>query len=333
MIRLIIQQKFPRAGVAGLSDKKIIAVAGATGSQGGGLARAILADPDSGFRVRALARNPNSPAARELTELGAEVVQADFYDESSVNQAFEGAYGAFLVTNFWAHGSAAKEIEEVNVLVRAAKAAGLRHVVWSTLEDTRELLPLDDERLPVLQEKYNVPHFDAKGEANELFRQAGVPTTFLNTTFFFQGFLQGSGPQRAEDGVLTLTLPLEDGKLLAGVDVADIGRTAYAILKGGEQFIGSTISLAGDHLTGAQYAQKLGAALGEPVRFQSVAYDVFRSLDVPAAEEVANMFQYYGDFDQEFTGARDLNRLRELNPALKDFDAWLAENASKIEVK
>ena len=315
-----------------MNDKKVIAVAGATGAQGGGAARAILADPASGFAVRALTRTPDSPAAKELTELGAEVVRADFHDEPTVHKAFEGAYGAFLVTNFWAHGSAAKETAEIEVLVRAAKATGLRHVVWSTLEDTRELLPLDDDRMPVLQDKYNVPHFDAKGEGNELFREAGVPTTFLNTTFFFQGFLQALSPKRAEDGVLTLTLPLEDGKLLAGVDVADIGRTAYAILKGGEPFTGSTVNLAGDHLTGAQYAEKLGAALGEPVRFQSVPYDVFRALDVPAAEEIANMFQYYGDFDREFTGARDLNRLREINPELKDFDTWLAENASKIQV-
>lgn len=166
-----------------MSDKKVIAVAGATGAQGGGVARAILADAESGFTVRALTRNPDAPAANELADLGAEVVRADFYDEPSVHKAFEGAYGAFLVTNFWAHGSAAKETEEVEVLVRAAEAAGLRHVVWSTLEDTRELLPLEDERMPVLQGKYNVPHFDAKGEANELFRRAGVPTTFLNTTF------------------------------------------------------------------------------------------------------------------------------------------------------
>ncbi|GAB2853349.1 NmrA/HSCARG family protein [Streptomyces deserti] len=315
-----------------MNDKKVIAVAGATGAQGGGAARAILADPEAGFTVRAITRNPDSSAARELAALGAEVVQADFGDEPSVHKAFEGAYGAFLVTNFWAHGSAAKETEEINVLARSAKAARLRHVVWSTLEDTRELLPLDDDRMPVLQDKYNVPHFDAKGEGNELFRKAGVPTTFLNATFYFQGFLQGLGPKRAEDGVLTLTLPLEDGKLLAGVDVADIGRTAFAILKGGERFVGRTVSLAGDHLTGAQYAEKLGVALGEPVRFQSVPYDVFRSLDIPAADEIGNMFQYYGDFDREFTGARDLNELRELNPELRNFDAWLAENVSKFEV-
>ncbi|WP_254390674.1 NmrA family NAD(P)-binding protein [Streptomyces sp. AC550_RSS872] len=227
-----------------MSDKQVIAVAGATGAQGGGAARAILADPESGFTVRALTRNPDSPAAKELAELGAEVVRADFCDEPSVREAFGGAYGAFLVTNFWAHGSAAKETQEIEVLVRIAKAAGLRHVVWSTLEDPRELLPLEDERMPVLQDKCNVPHFDAKGEANELFRQAGVPTTFLNTTFFFQGFLSMMGPKRAEGGVLTLTLPLEDGKLLAGVDVDDIGRTARAILENGERFIGHTVSLA-----------------------------------------------------------------------------------------
>ncbi|MET9505808.1 NmrA family NAD(P)-binding protein [Streptomyces sp. NPDC006622] len=315
-----------------MSDKKVIAVTGATGAQGGGAARALLADADAGFAVRALTRNPDSPAAGELADLGAEVVRADFHDEPTVHKAFEGAYGAFLVTNFWAHGSAAKETEEIAVLVRAAEAMNLRHVVWSTLEDTRELLPLEDDRMPVLQDRYNVPHFDAKGEADQLFTRAGVPTTFLKTTFFFQGFLQGLGPKRAEDGVLTLTLPFEEGKLLAGVDVADIGRTARAILKGGERFIGSTVHLAGDHLTGAQYAEKLGAALGEPVRFQSVPYDVFRALDIPAADEIGNMFQYYGDFDQEFTGARDLDRLREINPALRSFDDWLAENVSKIAV-
>lgn len=314
-------------------NDKVIAVTGATGAQGGGLARAILGEPDAGFTVRALTRDPESAAARELAALGAEVVQADFYDEASVKAAFSGAYGAFLVTNFWAHGSAAKETEEAEVLVRAAKVAGLSHVVWSTLEDTRELLPLDDDRMPVLQGSYNVPHFDAKGAADDLFRQAGVPTTFLSTTFFFQNFLGPLAPRRAEDGVLTLALPMEDGKMLSGVDSEDIGRTAFAILKGGTSQVSETIALAGDHLTGEQYAEKLAAALGEPVRWQSVPFDVFRALDIPGAEEMGNMFQYYSDFDQEFTRARDLSRLRELNPALRSFDDWLARNASKMQAR
>jgi uncharacterized protein YbjT (DUF2867 family) len=315
-----------------MNEQKIIAVAGATGAQGGGAARAILADPERRFTVRALTRDPESAAAKALVELGADVVRADFNDEPSVLAALEGVYGAFFVTNFWAHGSAERELEEIGVLARSAKTAGVRHVVWSTLEDTRALLPIDDARMPVLQGSYNVPHFDAKGEGNEIFAAAGVPTTNLNTTFFYQGFLQGLGPQRGEDGVLTLTLPFEDGKRLAGVDVNDIGRTAFAILAAGERYIGETIGLAGDHLTGAQYAEQLAEVIGEPVRFQSVPYDVFRGLPIPAADELANMFQYYGDFDAEFTGARDLDRLRQLNPQLTDFKTWAQDNADALQV-
>lgn len=311
-----------------MNDKRIIAVAGATGAQGGGAARAILADDT--FAVRALTRDPASPAARALAEQGAEVVKADFYDPSSLRAAFNGTYGAFLVTNFWAHGLAEKETEEITNLVETARDAQLRHVVWSSLEDTRELLPLEDERMPILQGGYNVPHFDAKGEANKLFLGAGVPTTFLNTTFYYQGFLADLAPKRGEDGALTLTLPFEDGKLLAGVDVDDIGRTASAILNRGTEYVGQTVGLAGAHLTGQGYADILGEVIGEPVRFQSVPYDVFRELDIPAGDEIANMFQYYGDFDNEFTGARDLDQLRQLHPALNDFPTWARANAGGL---
>lgn len=159
-------------------------------------------------------------------------------------------------------------------------------------------------------------HFDAKGEGNKLFADAGVPTTYLNTTFFYQGFLNGMTPKRADDGLLSLSLPFEEGKLLAGVDVNDIGRN---------------IGLAGDRLTGSQYAGILGEVVGEPVRFQAVPYDVFRALDIPAGDEIANMFQYYGDFDEQFTGARDLDRIRTLKPALKSFRTWARENADALK--
>jgi len=311
-------------------DDKVIAVTGATGAQGGSLARAILKDRASGFSVRALTRDPESPVAQELARLGADVVRADFYDERSVHQAFEGAYGAFLVTNFFAHGSAAREAEEINVLVCAAAATKLRHVIWSTLEDTREFLPLDDDRMPVLQGSYNVPHFDAKGESNEALRQASVPTTFLNTTFYFQNFANFFAPQRGEDGVLTLSLPIRDTTLLSAVDVEDVGRTALAIFKGGSRFIGESVSLAGDHLTGEQYADKLAIVLGEPVRWQSIPFEAYRALDFPGAQDIANMFQFYSDFDRELTGARDLDWLRGLNPDLRGFDSWLAENKERF---
>jgi uncharacterized protein YbjT (DUF2867 family) len=315
-----------------MSGQRIIAVAGATGSQGGGVVRALLADPQKRFAVRALTRNTGSASAEALRQLGADVVRADFEDEQSVVAALTGAYGAFLVTNFWAHGSARRELDETAVLARAAAAADVVHVVWSTLEDTRKLLPLEDPRMPVLQDQYNVPHFDAKGEGNALFADAGVPTTYLNTTFYFQNFIEALAPRRGDDGVLTLSLPLEEGRLLSGVDVADIGRAVFSIFAAGREYIGKTLSLAGDHLTGPEYASQLAEALGEPVRFQSVPYDAFRELGFPGADEMGNMFQYYGDFDTEFTGARDLEWLRRFIPGLKDFRTWAAENAQALRV-
>ncbi|HLW94743.1 MAG TPA: NmrA family NAD(P)-binding protein, partial [Solirubrobacteraceae bacterium] len=152
-----------------MADKKVIAVVGATGAQGGGLVRAILADPDGGFSARAITRDPSSEKAQELAALGAEVVAADVDDEASLERAFAGAHGAFCVTFFWAHFSPETELAEAANMARAAKAAGVEHVIWSTLEDTREFIPLDDDRMPTLGERYKVPHYDAKGEANHIF--------------------------------------------------------------------------------------------------------------------------------------------------------------------
>src|SRR6059036_2349003 len=152
-----------------MADKKIIAVVGATGSQGGGLCRAILADPNGDFAVRALTRDPNKDKAKALAEKGAEVVQADLDDIESLKKAFAGAHGVYCVTNFWEHFSAEKEKAQAKNEADAARAAGVKHVIWSTLEDTRKLMKSDDKRMPMLQEKYRVPHFDAKAEADAYF--------------------------------------------------------------------------------------------------------------------------------------------------------------------
>ena len=149
-----------------MADKKIIAVAGATGTQGGGLVRAIMADHGGPFTVRALTRNPNSDKAKALAALGAEIVHADVDDAASLLRAFQGAYGAYCVTFFWEHMKPEKELAEARNFAQAAKQAKVAHVIWSTLEDTRKLVPLSDNRMPTLRGKYKVPHFDAKGEAD-----------------------------------------------------------------------------------------------------------------------------------------------------------------------
>jgi uncharacterized protein YbjT (DUF2867 family) len=308
-----------------MADKQTIAVVGATGAQGGGIARAILADADSAFTVRALTRNPDSDKATELARLGAQVVQADLDDEASVVKALDGAYGAYLVTDFWSHGDPDREYAQAGNLARAAKAAGVEHAIWSTLEDTRHSVPLHDDRMPTLLEKYKVPHFDVKGDANALFTEAGVPTTFLQTTFYWEGFTSFFPPKRQEDGSLVLALPLADRKL-AGIAADDIGRTAYGIFKRGKALVGETVSIAGEHLTGEQYAAAFTEVLGEPVHYFAVPFDGFRAAGFPGAEEIGNMFQYYAEFDDEFTGRRDLDVVRGLNPHLQTFKEWLTEH-------
>jgi uncharacterized protein YbjT (DUF2867 family) len=313
-----------------MSNEKILAVVGATGAQGNGLVRAILDDPDGGFAVRALTRNPNSEKARALTELGAEVVAADVADPASLERAFTGAHGAYCVTFFWEHLSADTELAHAESLAEAAKKAGLRHAIWSTLEDTRKWLPLADPRMPVLQGKYNVPHFDAKGEANRFFTDRGVPTTFLNTAFYWDNLISfGSGPKRGEDGKLVFVLPMGD-KRLPGIAAEDIGRCAYGVFKRGDEFIGKTVGIAGGMPTGAEMAAALSKALGEEVVYVSPPFDAYRSFGFPGADELGNMFQIKHDFEQQYCAARSVELARQLNPRLQSFADWLAVNAGRI---
>jgi uncharacterized protein YbjT (DUF2867 family) len=316
-----------------MTENKIIAVVGATGAQGSGLVRAIQSDPGSGFTARALTRDVNSSRAKELAGLGAEVVAADVDDAESLKRAFEGACGAYCVTFFWAHFSPEKELAEARAMALAAKHAGLQHVIWSTLEDTRQWVPLSDDRMPTLMGQYKVPHFDAKGEANQFFTDLGLPVTFLLTSFYWDNFIYfGMGPKQGPDGALAITLPMGDRKL-PGIASGDIGGCAYGIFKKGSEFIGKTVGIAGEHLTGEQMAAALGKALGRDVRYNAVPPEVYRGFGFPGAEDLGNMFQFKRDFEAYYCGARDLAVARSLNPALQTFDQWLARNKSRIPIE
>lgn len=313
-----------------MADKKIIAVVGATGSQGSGLIEAILADPNGGFQARAITRDTNSEKAKALAKRGVEVVAADLDDEKSLERAFAGAHGVYCVTFFWAHFSPEKEQVHARNMANAAKKAGVKHVIWSTLEDTRKLVPLSDNRMPTLQGKYKCPHFDSKGEADHFFTDAGLPVTFLLTTFYWDNFyLFGMGPKKGQDGKYTLTFPIGD-KRMSGIAAEDIGKVAYGIFKRGQEFIGKRVAIAGEHITGKQMAESLSKALGKPVTYNEVSPDAYRKFGFPGAEDLGNMFQYYRDFEAQFVGARDLKVARSLNPQLQTFDQWLAKNKSRI---
>ncbi len=316
-----------------MAGKKIIAVVGATGAQGGGLVRAIMADRGGDFTARALTRDPKSDSAKALAKLGAEVVKADVDDVASLKKAFAGAHGAFCVTFFWAHFSPEKEVAHARNMAEAAKAAGVKHVIWSTLEDTRKWVPLSDSRMPTLQEKYKVPHFDGKGEADQIFTDLGVPTTFLLTSFYWDNMIYfGLGPKKGPDGSIALTMPMGDKKL-PGIAAEDIGKCAYGIFKKGREYIGKTVGIAGQHLTGAQMAASLTKALGKNVRYNDVDPEVYRGFGFPGADDLGNMFQFKRDFEKDFCAARDLAFARSLNPALQTFDQWLANHGSQIPLE
>jgi uncharacterized protein YbjT (DUF2867 family) len=312
------------------TKKKILAVTGATGAQGGGLVRAALADRDAPFSVRAITRHPESEKGRSLAALGVEVVAADADKPETLEKAFAGADAAFVVTNFWEHFSPERELEQASALARATGRAGVGHVVWSTLEDTRKDIPLG--RLPTLKGKYNVPHFDAKGEADAVFAKEAGPTSYLMAAFYWDNFIHfGAGPRRGEDGKLVLALPLGGAKL-PGIAAEDIGGAALGIFKLGAAAAGKRFGISGEILSGEEVAAKLARALGEPVTFHDVPFDAYRALGFPGADDMGNMFEHHQIMGAAFQANRSPEVARRLYPATQTFDAWLAKNASRIPI-
>jgi uncharacterized protein YbjT (DUF2867 family) len=316
-----------------MSEKKVIAVLGSTGAQGGGLVRAILADKFGEFTARALTRNVNSEKAKALADLGAELVKADLDDYESLKKSFTGAYGVFAVTNFWEHFSPEKEIAQAASIAKAAKEANVNHVIWSSLDDTRKWIPLSDNRMPTLQNKYKVPHFDAKGESNKFFTDSGVPTTILNTVFYWENFIYfGQGPKKGTDGKIALTIPMSEKKL-PSIASEDIGKCAYGIFKNGDKYIGKTVGIAGGQLTGNQFAEAFSKALGQEVIYSPVTPEVYRGFGFPGADDMGNMYQFKVDFEEYYSNSRSVELSRTLNPSLQTFENWLKENKTKIPLE
>jgi uncharacterized protein YbjT (DUF2867 family) len=310
--------------------KPIIAVVGATGQQGGGLVRAIASDDR--FAARAITRDPDSERAQELRALGAEVVPADLDDPASVQRAFAGAHGAYCVTNYWEHFDADRETRQAHGLAAAAAAARVGHVIWSTLEDTRVLVPLTDDRMPTIGGRFKVPHLDVKGAADAEFRRLGLPVTFLRTSFYWDNMVTfGMGPQRMSDGTLAITFPLGDAEL-PGIAASDIGACAYGLFVAGASAVGQTVSIAGEHLTGHEMASALSRALAVDVAYNAVSPDAYRAAGFPGADDLGNMFQFNADFQEAWCGPRSVAASRELHPDLQSFEDWLAGNADRIPV-
>lgn len=294
---------------------KLIAVFGATGQQGGPVARALL---QKGYQVRAITRNTESDKAKALQAAGAQLHTADLDDAASVESALQGAYGAFLVTDFWGlfkenpDTAYEREIQQGKTTADIAKKVGLKHLVFSTL-------PFIE---PVLRKR--IPHMDTKAIVEEYIKEIGVPNTFVCYPFYNENFVAALPPQKQEDGTYTITLPM-DGPMHV-ISVEDVGPIVAHIFDKPAHSIGKKVHLSAEKLTIGEIAAILSEFSGKTVKYNQLPLDVFAQLPFPAAEHYAASFEYFSSGKHE----GDIELTRKLNPNTQTFRAWAEKNQANL---
>jgi uncharacterized protein YbjT (DUF2867 family) len=292
------------------TNKKLIAVIGATGQQGGAVVRALEADNQ--FKVRALTRNP-----AKHRELADEVIQADLSRPETLAAAFEGAHGVFLVTNVWEQG--ANEVEQATAAIRAAKDAGVKHFVWSTLPDVEA----------ISGGKLHVPHFTGKAKVDRIVKEAGFANhTFVIAPFYYQNLIGVLAAQKQADGSLGWTLPLDP--TVRSIHMGDItqlgGIVAGAFAHPDEAGHGEYLPLVGDFMSFNEIVDALNRQ-GHKFTFKQVPKEVFAGF-FPGAADVAEMFSYFQAHTYLGSDSRDqialANKIAGRQP--KKFSAWAQLN-------
>jgi len=278
---------------------KLILVTGATGNQGGAVARELL---KRGFRVRALTRDTQKPKALALAELEAEVVQGDLDDRASVEQALAGVYGVFAVQNFWETG-AEREIQQGVMLADAAKTANVQHFVYSSVGSANR--------------NTRVPHFDSKAQIEEHIQQIGIPYTIFRPVAFYYSWISPTIRDYAMQGVYSLPLsPNTKVQLLSEEDYADFVAMAF---ERPEQWLGQSLDVASTELSIVQVAELFGQVLGRPVQYTQISWEQFRQM---GGEEYASMFEFFENVGY----SADLALLRQMNTTLTPFDQYLQQH-------
>jgi uncharacterized protein YbjT (DUF2867 family) len=278
----------------GGNEGRVILVSGATGQQGGAVARSLL---ERGFAVRALTRNPNKPEAREFADLGAEVVSGDLEDRSSIERVLGGVFGVFSVQQFWESGVEG-EVRQGIKITDAARAAGVEHYVYSSVGSAHR--------------ETGIPHFDSKWEVEEHVRASGVPYTVLRPVFFMQNW------EMMREPILggTLPQPLDPDKPFQMVDADDIGAFAAMAFENPEGWIGREVDLAGDELTMPEIADTFSRVIGRQVDYVQVPWDQFEE---QMGEEYTVMYRWFNEHGYE----ADIASLKKEHPGLVSFEQYL----------
>lgn len=291
-----------------MEERRRALVIGATGAQGGSVARHLLARGK--FLVRGATRNPASRAALALQNEGAEVVHADLEDIGSLRGALKDCDRVFGVTNFWEHFD--KEYQHGKNLVDAVAEAGVRHFVFSSLPSVRKQA-----------KELEVPHFEMKAAIEEQVRSAGIPSTFIHVAFYYDNFLGFFPPRKGTDGAYSFGFPLGNAPL-AAVAVEDVGGVVAPIFERPDEFIGRTVVIAGDELPAANYAEAMSHELGAPVIYNHIPRETFAKFGFPGAEDLADMFEFYKSHVPSRTN--EINECRSLYPEMQTFERWLANH-------
>jgi len=263
-------------------SRQIITVIGGTGAQGGGVVDALLASDQ--FVVRVVTRNPASKSAEALEKRGVQVVKGDLIEPSSLRAAFEGAYGAFLVTNFWEPAQIENETGIAVAAVKEARDAGVQHFIWSTLPDAEKLTG----------GRLKLRHFTGKARADAAVEAAGFPRyTFVQAPFYFQNFLTHLAPQPLQNGGRGWAVPMDPAaRVIHAGDVKDVGRAVAAAFAAGDTLRnGSYLAVCGGIYSWNDFASTLNAQ-GHDVQVQQVAADVYDTF-FPGAPELRETFQYF----------------------------------------
>ena len=316
---------------------KTIAVMGATGSQGGSVIRAFHSLPDSNFKIRAITRNPESEKAKAIESMVDEVVKADGDNKDSMVAAFKGCHGVFVVSNFWEGMDVRHEMRTLRTIKDALKLAKVKHVVLSTLPDTRNFVNEAENKdsWTVLDKELGMytPHFDGKGEA-ELEYVAELPTTLMYTTFYMENFITfGMGPSRqADTDPYSITFPMGDAKL-AMVTVEDIGKCACAIFQD-QSLIGKPVGVHSEALTCKEIAEVFTKVCGQPVQYNAVPTDVYAKFGFPGADDLANMFRFFAESEPIFIESHTPPAsIRSKMGGTSTFEGWLTANKAAFDLQ
>ena len=295
----------------------VIGVCGITGLQGGAVAQQFL---KNNHTVIGITRNKASLKSTKLLEDGVELRCGDYDNVDSLKGIFNGCDAVFVMTNFWEHMDSKKEFKQAKNIIDSAVESNINHIVWSTLEDTRDF----NDEIGYLGD-YKVPHFDEKGMVSKYLDTLSINVTHLYTSFYYENFLGLLKLKKDDDGIRRLCLPMTES-ILPIVSVDDIGKMAYHVV---DKKLYGKVGVAGEHLSCNEIASILSVSINEPVIYVGVPADMYRGFGFPGCKDLGNMFEFKDVHNKEFCELRNMDSVKSRIVPI-DFKTWCLEHKDSL---